>query len=244
MIKYTKSKLIILGYGDMSSDRAEIFERARLSITEEDDDKALEIIEEAAGDEIDLMELLMEGFSAGNQEVMDRFDIGEISVAELLYASDIMKEVTDEIFRRTGLNDTPGPVATGKVRVLLATVAGDIHDIGKSIVAAFLRNAGFEVIDLGCEVPVEAIAAAAREFNVDIIGTSAILTSSLKEQKKLEQYLRKIGDRDKYITMVGGAPVTERWAEKIGADGYSESAQDAVKKALELIQRKKQNSTE
>ena len=107
-----------------------------------------------------------------------------------------------------------------------------------------MRNAGFEVIDLGCEVPVEAIAAAAREFNVDIIGTSALLTSSLKEQKKLEQYLRKIGDRDKYITMVGGAPCTQRWAEKIGADAYSESAGDAVEKALELIKRKKQSSSE
>ena len=227
----------------MRPDQADTFEKARLSIIEEDEEEALEIIERASKDGIDLMKLLMEGFGAGNQEVMDRFDKGEISVAELLYASDTMKKVTDEIFRRTGLNDTPGPVATGKTRVLLATVAGDIHDIGKGIVAAFLRNAGFEVIDLGCEVSVEAIALAAREFNVDIIGTSALLTSSLKEQKKLEQYLRKIGERDRYITMVGGAPCTERWAEKIGADGYSESASDAVEKALELIQRKKQNST-
>ncbi|MBO5995435.1 MAG: cobalamin-dependent protein [Firmicutes bacterium] len=228
----------------MSTDRADIFERAKLSIIEEDDEQALEIIDQASEEGVDLMDLLMKGFGIGNQHVMDRFDRGEITVAELLYASDTMKEVTDEIFKRLGLNDSPGPVATGKVRVLLATVSGDIHDIGKTIVAAFLRNAGFEVIDLGCEVSVEAIALAAREFNVDIIGTSALLTSSLKEQKKLEKYLRDIGERDRYITMVGGAPVTERWAEKIGADGYSETASDAVEKALELIQRKKQNSTE
>lgn len=228
----------------MSTDRADIFERAKLSIIEEDDEQALEIIDQASEEGVDLMDLLMKGFGIGNQDVMDRFDRGEITVAELLYASDTMKEVTDEIFKRLGLNDSPGPVATGKVRVLLATVSGDIHDIGKTIVAAFLRNAGFEVIDLGCEVSVEAIALAAREFNVDIIGTSALLTSSLKEQKKLEKYLRDIGERDRYITMVGGAPVTERWAEKIGADGYSETASDAVEKALELIQRKKQNSTE
>ena len=85
----------------------------------------------------------------------------------------------------------------------------------------------------------EAIALAAREFNVDIIGTSALLTSSLKEQKKLEKYLREIGERDRYITMVGGAPVTQRWAEKIGADGYSDTARDAVEKALELLNKKK-----
>jgi trimethylamine corrinoid protein len=86
---------------------------------------------------------------------------------------------------------------------------------------------------------VEAIALAAREFSVDIIGTSALLTSSLKEQKKLEKYLREIGERDRYITMVGGAPVTQRWAEKIGADGYSDTAREAVEKALELLNKKK-----
>ena len=225
----------------MSAEQADILERARLSIIEGDDEEALQIMDQASEEGVDLMDLLMEGFGKGNQEVMDRFDRGEITVAELLYASDTMKDVTDEIFKRLGLNDTPGPVATGKIRVLLATVSGDIHDIGKTIVAAFLRNAGFEVIDLGCEVSVEAIALAAREFNVDIIGTSALLTASLKEQKKLEKHLRDIGERDRYITMVGGAPCTERWAEKIGADGYSETASEAVEKALELIKRKKQN---
>ena len=228
----------------MSAEQADILERARLSIIEGDDEEALQIMDQASEEGVDLMDLLMEGFGKGNQEVMDRFDRGEITVAELLYASDTMKDVTDEIFKRLGLNDTPGPVATGKIRVLLATVSGDIHDIGKTIVAAFLRNAGFEVIDLGCEVSVEAIALAAREFNVDIIGTSALLTASLKEQKKLEKHLRDIGERDRYITMVGGAPCTERWAEKIGADGYSETASEAVEKALELIKRKKQNGSE
>ena len=150
-----------------------------------------------------------------------------------------MKEATDEIFKRLGRSEVPGPVSSDKPRVLLATVAGDIHDLGKGLVGAFLRNAGFEVIDLGCEVSVEAIALAAREFNVDIIGTSALLTSSLKEQKKLEKHLREIGERDRYITMVGGAPVTQRWAEKIGADGYSDTAKEAVEKALELLRKKK-----
>ena len=229
---------------DMSEDYTDFFEKAAKAIIEGDDEAAAEVIDKAEEQGMDLMELLMNGFGKGNETVMDRFDSGEISVAELLYASDAMKEATDEIFRRLGLNEVPGPVSTGKPRVLLATVAGDIHDLGKGLVAAFLRNAGFEVIDLGCEVSVEAIAFAAREFNVDIIGTSAILTSSLKEQKKLEKYLREIGERDKYITMVGGAPVPQRWAEKIGADGYSDTAKEAVEKALELLSKKKADKIE
>ena len=223
----------------MSEDYTDIFEKAKKAIIEGDDETAAEVIGQAEEESIDLMDILMKGFGAGNEEIMERFDRGEISVAELLFASDTMKEVTDEIFRHLGLNEAPGPVSTGKPRVLLATVAGDIHDLGKGLVGAFLKNAGFEVIDLGCEVSVEAIALAAREFNVDIIGTSALLTSSLKEQKKLEKYLREIGERDRYITMVGGAPVTQRWAEKIGADGYSDTARDAVEKALELLNKKK-----
>lgn len=224
----------------MSTDTKDIFYKAKMAIIDGDDEAALRLIDLAEEEAIDLMDLIMKGFGEGNKDVMDCFDLGEISVAELLYASDTMKAATDEIFRRLGLSEGDGPVSTGKYRVLLATVAGDIHDIGKGLVAAFLRNAGFEVIDLGCEVSVEAIALAAREFNVDIIGTSALLTSSLKEQKKLETYLRQIGERDRYITMVGGAPVTQRWADKIGADGYSENAEDAVEKALELIQSRKQ----
>ena len=223
----------------MSEGQTDIFEKAKEAIIDGDDESVSDLILRAKEEGIDLMDLLMKGFGAGNEEVMDRFDRGELSVAELLYASDTMKEATDEIFRQLGLNEIPGPVSAGKPRVLLATVAGDIHDLGKGLVAAFLRNAGFEVIDLGCEVSVEAIAIAAREFNVDIIGTSALLTSSLKEQNKLEKYLRQIGDRDKYITMVGGAPVTKRWADKIGADGYSDNARDAVEKALELLKKKK-----
>ena len=223
----------------MNADHTDIFEKAAKAIIEGDDETAAEIIDQAYKEGIDLMDILMNGFGKGNEEIMDRFDRGEISVAELLFASDTMKEATDEIFKRLGLSEVPGPVSSDKPRVLLATVAGDIHDLGKGLVGAFLRNAGFEVIDLGCEVSVEAIAMAAREFNVDIIGTSALLTSSLKEQKKLEKHLREIGERDRYITMVGGAPVTQRWAEKIGADGYSDTAKEAVEKALELLRKKK-----
>ena len=123
--------------------------------------------------------------------------------------------------------------------VVLATVAGDVHDIGKGIVASTLKSAGFEVIDLGCEVPVEKIVEEARRYNADIIGTSALLTSTMTEQKKLEKLLAESGLKSSFVTMVGGAPCTPRWAKKIGADGYSEDAIDAVKVAIALIEEKK-----
>ncbi len=103
------------------------------------------------------------------------------------------------------------------------------------------------MIDLGCEVPVEVILEEAKKHNADIIGTSALLTSTMSEQKKLEKLLQERGERDNFITMVGGAPCTPRWAKRIGADGYSEDAIEAVKVALELIEKKnksKKNNTE
>jgi len=123
--------------------------------------------------------------------------------------------------------------------VLLATVDGDVHDIGKGMVASTMKSYGIDVIDIGREVPVDTIIEKAKEFNVDIIGTSALLTSTLKEQRKLEEKLRELGIRDRFKTMVGGAPCTLRWATRIGADLYTEDAIDAAKKALELLMKKK-----
>lgn len=149
-----------------------------------------------------------------------------------------MKSVTNTILEYLNEEGEGGPVLEKKGTVILATVAGDVHDIGKGIVASTLRTAGFEVIDLGCEVPVEDIVEAAKKYNADIIGTSALLTSTMSEQKKLEKLLVERGEKDSFITMVGGAPCTPRWAKKIGASGYSEDAVDAVRVAMELIKEK------
>ncbi|HVI41824.1 MAG TPA: cobalamin-dependent protein, partial [Anaerovoracaceae bacterium] len=114
---------------------------------------------------------------------------------------------------------------------------GDVHEIGKGMVVSTMKSYGIDVIDIGREVPVETIIEKAEEYQVDIIATSALLTSTLKEQRKLEETLRKMGIRDKYKTMVGGAPCTLRWAKRIGADVYSEDAVEAAKKALLLLKK-------
>jgi trimethylamine corrinoid protein len=187
----------------MTEEYSKLYESAGFSIVEGDEDLAFEVVEEAKEKGVDLMDLLLYGFGKGNEVLAEEYDKGKISIAELIYGTEIMKNVTDSVFDYLNQGREEGPVDTGKPRVLLATVAGDIHDIGKGIVADYLRSAGFEVIDLGCEIPVEAIAGAAKEFNVDIIGTSALLTTTLPEQRKLEKYLRDLGERESYMTMVG-----------------------------------------
>lgn len=223
-------------------EKQEIFDRAKKSIVEADEEKALELISIAEKQGMDLLDLLINGFGAGNDELGDNFDKGIISLPELIYAAEVMKNVTDSILEileyEEKKNDSKLPFIN-RGTVVLATVAGDVHDIGKGIVASTLKSAGFEVIDLGCEVPVEKIVEEARRYNADIIGTSALLTSTMTEQKKLEKLLAESGLKSSFVTMVGGAPCTPRWAKKIGADGYSEDAIDAVKVAIALIEEKK-----
>ncbi len=219
-------------------DKQDLFRRAKDAIVDANEAKALRIIEEAKNAEFDLLDLLLSGFGAGNDEIGSLFDRGALSLPELIYAAEVMKSVTNTILNLLNENERPVPEKRG--RILLATVAGDVHDIGKGIVASTLRTAGFEVIDLGCEVPVETIIEEARRYKADIIGTSALLTSTMTEQKKLEKLLMETGEKESFITMVGGAPCTPRWAKKIGASGYSEDAIEAVKVALQLMKEKEE----
>jgi trimethylamine corrinoid protein len=125
-------------------------------------------------------------------------------------------------------------VAQGKI--VIATVEGDLHDIGKTIVATLFKANGFDVIDLGRDVPIARIIEAAETNDADIIGTSTLLTTTMTVQKDLEEALKEAGLRDKYKTIVGGAPVTKRWADRIGADAYANDAVDGVRIAKELLQ--------
>lgn len=213
--------------------KEQIFRAAHESIMECDEDKALSAIGEAKAQGLDLIELLGMGFGSGIRELGDLFGRGEIFLPELIYSTEVMKKATAEIEANIDMSNMPK-----RGRMVIGTVAGDVHDIGKGIVASLVKSNGIEVFDLGREVPAQMFIDKAEEYQADFIGSSALLTTTMTEQKKIEDLLRQQGLRDKYKTMVGGAPVTKRWAEKIGADAYCEDAADSVRMVLEWVESK------
>jgi len=215
--------------------RDAILEAAKQSIIEADEDMAVQALKDARAENIDPADLLSNGFSAGMKELGDRFGMGEVFLPELIFATEVMKVVTADIESRMDSSQKQT-----KAVMVIGTVAGDVHDIGKGIVASMIKTNGVEVYDLGREVPAEVFVKKAKEVNADFIGSSALLTTTMTEQKKIEELLVKEGLKGKVISMVGGAPVTKRWQEKIGADVYCEDATEAVRYVLEYIKNKKQ----
>ncbi len=197
-----------------------------------DADAAAANMNNAIADGIDPAELLSEGYSAGIREVGDLFGKGRMFLPELMLAADAMKAVSaiveDEIAKKGGTSEKKGVM-------VLATVQGDVHDIGKGIVASLIKTQGVEVVDLGRDVPAAAIVDKAVELNADLIGTSALLTTTMGEMKVLEDLLKEKGLKDRFKTLVGGAPVTERFAKRIGADAYGEDASQAVSEVVRLL---------
>ena len=206
---------------------------AQEAIIKCDENKAMAVAQQAIDAGLDLVKLLNEGFSVGIRKVGDMFGRGEVFLPELILSAEVMKKVT-EVLEAAIVGDS---AQEEKAVILIATVEGDVHDIGKGIVVSLLKTQGFDVIDMGRDVPVDQIIEKALEVNADIIGTSALLTTTLIEQQKLEEELRARGLRDRFKTIVGGAPCTERWAKKIGADAYGEDASDAVVKCLKLLEK-------
>jgi 5-methyltetrahydrofolate--homocysteine methyltransferase len=174
--------------------------------------------------------ILREALISGIHEVGEKFGRNEIYLPELLVAGLAMKEAVAVL--KPLLADT-GVKTMG--RALIATVRGDLHDIGKDLVAMMLEGAGFEVIDLGIDIPAENIVKAAREYQAQLVCLSSLLTTTMPAMKEIIQEMKKAGLREKVKIMVGGAPVTQRFADEIGSDGYAPDAPSAVKKAKEIL---------
>lgn len=210
----------------------EILEKLKKSIEEMESEMAEEAAKEALEAGMDPLVAINDGLAAGMKVISDLFDEGEVFVPQLLLAAEAF-EIAVGILTSTMSEEARQKASQGKV--LIHTVQGDIHDIGKNIVKTMLSASGFEVIDLGRDVPVEEVIKKAKEFKVDIIAGSALMTTTMPSQRDIINQLKDEGIRDQFKCMFGGAPVSAEWVGKIGADGFSESASEAVAKAKELM---------
>jgi trimethylamine corrinoid protein len=208
-----------------------IYKEARQSIIEFNANRAQDVVQQGLDEGIDPMKLLEEAFIPAINEVGDLFGNGRMFIPELVQAADAMQKVTDVINAAMEKSN----VERKSAKVLIGTVEGDVHDIGKTIIVSLFKANGFDVLDIGRDVSVERLIEEAEKFGADVIGTSALLTTTMRHQKELEQQLKKAGLREKYKTIVGGAPVTQRWADRIGSDAYAHNAQDGVKKVNQLL---------
>jgi trimethylamine corrinoid protein len=212
-----------------------LLDRAKQSIIDGDKELALELAKEGLAAGVNPAEFIETGFVPGIMEVGDLFESGEAFLPEVMMAADAIKEaveILNEAIEASGIKKE------SMAKVVLATVEADLHDIGKGIVASLLVANGFEVIDLGRDVPSHKIVETAIEQNADVIGSSALLTTTMVHQKEIEDLLDEKGLKGKIMTIVGGAPVTVRWQEKIGADGFGESAIDDIKLINDFMKNK------
>lgn len=191
---------------------------------------AMKAAQEALAEGIHPVTLVSDGISPAMGEVGRLFEEGEYFVPELLMAARATKEIFQVV---RPLLAQAGAKSIG--HVVLGTVQGDLHDIGKNLVAAMLEGGGFEVTDLGVDVPPEKFVQAVKEKRPDIVGLSALLTTTLPAMKNAIEAFRAAGVRDNVKVMVGGAPVTRNYAGSIGADGYSENASSSVELARKLV---------
>ncbi len=190
------------------------------------------LVREALDSGCDVNDVIENSLRRAMKIVGDKFEKGEFFLPELVMAGDLFKEVMDEVLMPVIEKESKG-ARVG--RVVIGTVKGDLHDIGKNLVATMLRVNGFEVIDLGVDVPPERFVEAVEKYNPDILGMSALLTTTMLEMKNVIDALKSAGLRDKVKVIVGGAAVDEKYAEEIGADAYAENAVEAVRKCLELV---------
>lgn len=210
----------------------ELFDAMAQSIIEGEPETAEELAQQAIEQGIDPLDAINKGFVIGVNEVGDQFSRGDMFLPELVAAGEAMKAAIAVLEPEMAKQGTARQIL-GKV--VVGTVNGDIHDIGKTLVATMLSASGFEVYDLGVDVPIEKFVQKVREVNADLVGLSALITTTMGKQKDVIEALEDVGLRPQVKVMVGGAPVTQSWADEIGADGYSEDAVGAVAVARQLL---------
>ena len=202
------------------------------AIVEGNKDESVQLAQRAITEKMDLNEVIEKGFVLGIQQVGQLWEGGEYFLPELITSAECMKAAME--LMAPELKKAQIEVRSAG-KIVIGTVEGDIHDIGKNLVASILSANGFEVVDLGADVKLETFIEKASELNANLICLSALLTTTMIGQRKLIELLREKGLYGRFKVMVGGAPVNQKWADEIGADGYSENALTAVDAAKELL---------
>jgi corrinoid protein of di/trimethylamine methyltransferase len=210
----------------------ELYTQLAMTVIEGEEELAVSLTRQALEQGLSPLEIIEKGLAPGIEVVGEKFSCGEYFLPHLVMAGNTMKAALTWL--------EPALKASGMTRetlgtVVLGTVAGDIHEIGKSLVGTMLTASGFVVHDLGVDVPVSKFIATVRETGADLLGLSALLTTTMGVQRKVIEELTEAGLRDRVKVMVGGAPVSGQWAQEIGADGYAEDAAGAVALARQLV---------
>ncbi|MDR0523574.1 MAG: B12-binding domain-containing protein [Candidatus Methanoplasma sp.] len=212
---------------------AELAAQAREAVMKYDAKASVAVANKAIEEKVDLVALIQDGYTKGMTEVGALFEQKKLFLPHIMAAAQAMTAGTNVL--TPVLEKSGAKVGEGLGTFLICTIEGDIHSIGKDIVAIMLKVAGFNVVNLGRDVALKDIVGAAKEQSPVGLGTSALMTSTMVNQKTLEEMLRKEGIREKVITNVGGAPVTQQWADEIGASVYTENASDAVNKLTKAV---------
>ena len=212
--------------------KQEIMDKMVAALMDQERDDVNEMVEKALEAGIPPMDILNKGLASALQELGVLFAEEEVFLPELLLAADITMDVMNRLSKQFEQSESR---IEKRGSILLATVEGDVHDIGKSLVGMIMNASGYEVIDAGKDVPNTKMIELAKEKKPDIVGLSSLLATTMPAQGEFIEMAKEAGIRDQFIVMVGGAPVSRDWAEKIGADGYSEDASGAVVEADKLL---------
>jgi len=216
----------------MLSGKEELLNKLKEAAVNGDADEVTKLSKKVIEIGIDPLEAVEKALITGVLELGEKWINGEAFIVDMIAAAEAMKAglsiLKEEIVKRGGSIKYRG-------KIVIGTVEGDIHDIGKSIVASLLEAAGYEVIDLGVDVPAQKFIEAIKQYNPDIIGMSALMTTTMLKQREIIEAIKQANLRDKVKIIVGGAPTTEDWAKEIGADGWAPDAASAVELVKKLL---------
>jgi trimethylamine corrinoid protein len=219
-------------------DKNQILEKLAAVVVDGTEDEAKALAQAVVANRIDPLEAIEQGLSKGMSIIGDKFECGEAYLPELLIAAAgfnaAMAVLKPEIEAQK-----KQMIRMGKV--LIGTVKGDVHSIGKDIVASVMGTGGFEVVDMGVDNPSLDIIQQAEKIQADVIALSSLMTTTMPAQKEVIDILKELGIRQKYFVIVGGGPVNPEWADRIGADGYGKSAIDTVALVKGLMDQKRNN---